>query len=806
MPLSSFDFLSPKITLFYSGHNSHISRIGGLLSFIFLIVLILIIIDCLFQIINPQISSIFIYEHTIEDYKYKQSIDYSGINHFIQMYSNSGKGWFGDFDNKNILIYGIKENINIYNNDGNSRIDLYKTEHWVYDKCENIGEANKIFFSDISKTIKDYTKSICLRFYYNPYEQKYYQVGLEGYVPPNLETNYISEKRIIYKIIVEKCFNNSIFNDKLHLVCNEENEIENYLNLYNNIFIYFSNNQILPKNKNNPFEKYYLSISSTIQKMTFFENDIIFSPIKIISENNLFRSKKEDLSYVLKDQYHNDKYIHENFSMIGTFNFYFINNIIVYQRRFLNIIENLSRLGGFSYLLFFVFQIFNYISSRYTIIEDTKNLFKINAGIEGNNIDGNDIILDKMRHQNSQNYKIKVFNNNNIINNEDLNLKYTKNPQAKPKAKAKHPTHEHYGIRKSSKKNLGVFPVNTLYGKKNNYDNTKKTQTKYTNTFKQMVKQLTLKNKRKSFLSQGYLIKRKNYVNLSKNLTINDNEANNDKNSNNNLIDNNNNSSFLLLKDSKEKEYKEGFLKYDSKNLDDINNNSRKIKKKTIFKKNFVPGLDGSQIPQINIKKIDNNLSNLKGRHKSVNFGNQQGNFLFSANLLGLKNTILAKNPSENVIDSSKQVSNNQNKGQTHMRNSKFFVDKKTYEDNLSRPSVTKNENNLNTVIYNGNTEAASYLKTIIQSKMKLVKKEKTQNYNLVHFLEEKMRYFVFLKYIVSCKKREDNNITLISNFRNKLLSEEHLFKVHINLYLLEKLFQIDDQYKFDVKELYNNL
>jgi hypothetical protein len=321
-----------------------------------------------------------------------------------------------------------------------------------------------------------------------------------------------------------------------------------------------------------------------------------------------------------------------------------------------------------------------------------------------------------------------------------------------------------------------------------------------------MVKQLTLKNKRKSFLSQGYLIKRKNYVNLSKNLTINDNEANNDKNSNNNLIDTNNNSSFLLIKDSKEKEYKEGLLKYDSKNLDDINNNSRKIKKKTIFKKNFVPGLDGSQIPQINIKKIDNNLSNLKGRHKSVNFGNQQGNFLFSANLLGLKNTILAKNPSENVVYSSKQVSNNQNKGQTHMRNSKFFVDKKTYEDNLSRPSVTKNENNLNTVIYNGNTEAASYLKTIIQSKMKLVKKEKTQNYNLVHFLEEKMRYFVFLKYIVSCKKREDNNITLISNFRNKLLSEEHLFKVHINLYLSEKLFQIDDQYKFDVKELYNNL
>ena len=52
----------------------------------------------------------------------------------------------------------------------------------------------------------------------------------------------------------------------------------------------------------------------------------------------------------------------------------------------------------------------------------------------------------------------------------------------------------------------------------------------------------------------------------------------------------------------------------------------------------------------------------------------------------------------------------------------------------------------------------------------------------------------------------EGNNINLISQFRKKLLSEEHLFKVHINLYLLEKIFQIDEPYKFDVNELFNNL
>ena len=45
-----------------------------------------------------------------------------------------------------------------------------------------------------------------------------------------------------------------------------------------------------------------------------------------------------------------------------------------------------------------------------------------------------------------------------------------------------------------------------------------------------------------------------------------------------------------------------------------------------------------------------------------------------------------------------------------------------------------------------------------------------------------------------------------LDNFRKKLLSEEHLYKVHINLYLLEKIFQIDETYKFNFNELYNNL
>ena len=174
MTFSSIDFLSPKITLYYDGHNSHISHIGGLLSFIFIILIIFFFFNFLYEVIEPQVTSLLIYEQNIDDKKYNQTIDYLGINHFIQIYSDSNSGWFGDLDNQNIIIYGIKgNNKSIYNSqDNDTTIDLYNTEHWVYDKCENVIEINKILFSDISKIISNYTKSICLRFYYNPKDKE----------------------------------------------------------------------------------------------------------------------------------------------------------------------------------------------------------------------------------------------------------------------------------------------------------------------------------------------------------------------------------------------------------------------------------------------------------------------------------------------------------------------------------------------------------------------------------------------------------------------------------------------------------
>ena len=821
MSLSKLDFLSPKITLYYNGNNSHISYIGGLLSLFFLILVILLVVNFFFPIIYPEISSIFIYEENIDNAKYSQSFDYSGISHFIQIYGYSNGGEFGDFDKKNIVIYGIKETYeNKYYND-DIKTNLSNTEHWIYDKCENLIGINKNLFPDISQIISNYSKSICLRFYYNPKEHKYYEVGLEGYISPNLETNVLIEKRKIFKIIIEKCDNNSFFNDKFDYSCNNNNEITKYLNLYNNIFMYFSNKQIMPRSHKNPIKKYFYSISSNFKKMSYFENNIIFSPIKIISDKSLFQQKKEYLNYFLKNYYQNNIYINnEEHKIIGIFNFYFRNNIMVYQRKYTTFIDCLCNIGGVGQLLFFIFQVFNYFNNNYNTIENTKNLFRITTGIEASNIENNEIIIDKARHLNSQNFKIKVINNNNIISNEDLNSKYMKNIQSK-KNKPKHTNYEQYhgfgnSGNKSSTKNLGVLPtVSNLIRKKNNYD-LKRNQIKYIKTFKQMGKQFTLRKKRNSYMSQGYLIKRKefkDYSVCSKNQSINENEEVNYDNSsitNYKVIENNNNSNFLLLKDAREKEAKEGCLRHDSKNMGD---NSRRKNKK--IKKQLAgmgtAAIESGEISQPNTKKVDL----IRGRHKSVNFGNQRGDYFFSSGLLGLKNMNMnkGKNSSEhvNVNDSSNQMFIT-NKNQFQLQNIKYQSDKNKCDEPVKRPSIVYNEmnnntNNLNTVIHNQqNTEAISYLKTIIHNKIKLIFPEGKQDHNLLNQLDKKLKYFDYIKFFFLCNKRKENIINLIYKFRKKLLSEEHLYKTYIDLYLLEKIFQIDDQYKFDPNELYDNL
>ena len=809
MAISNIDILSPKISLYYYGRNSHISQVGGFLSLFYFITIIILIFSFLWDLIKPNISSSVIYQQITND-KIFQTIDYSGINHFIQLYSHQGNGLFGDLDNKNIIIYSIRENKTMFYD--NLRINLAITEHWVYDKCENIYDIDNNFFPEVSKNVPNYSKTICLRFYYNPNSKQYYEIGFDGYVPPKLETNEIFEKNYFYKIIIEKCINNSFISNKMGFSCNNENDIKAYLNIYNEIFTYFTNNQLMPDNYKSPLEKMFNSVSSTVHENSYFENNIIFSPFKLITEKKSFLQKnKINESYILNNHYSSNNILNDKQSkIIGIFNFVLSNNRIIYQRKYLNVLEAISHIGGLGKLLFFIFQVLNFVNNRYTILEHTKDLFQINTGIDSVNYsegNGNEFFFDK-RHMTNHNYKIKVFNNNNIINTEDISNKFTKSYYAPDKTKKfKFPVNQ-----KSSKQNIILFPLNNNNLKKTFLS--KRSQTKYITNVNHMGKKFVLRNKegkRKSYLSQGYCFPKDDNNSMgSKNQSNNDNEINDI--SNNDLVSNNDrrsviyNSNLIYLK--------EGPVRQDSIHRGSNENNSIKIRKeskkaKFSKKNNFInPSIEkGDNATNAIFRKLES-----KARHKSVNLSNQRRLLENNNTNNSLNNKYgLGKNSSGYINDSSKQIFLKKKKSIFTLHNTKFNNENKI-DDYYSRiPTLIHNNdfltNNINSLLNNSNNmDPTIFLKNIIHNKLKFLIPEGKKSANNLGVFGKKTKYLDFIKSLFIFRRNNENKICLINNFRNKLLSEEHLYRSFINLYLIQKIFQIEETHKFDINELHNNL
>ena len=787
MPISSFDFISPKITLKYNGRNSHISRIGGFLSLCLFITICILVFYCFWSLIEPRFYSFLLYEENSNDSKLSQKINFSGINHFLQIYSHTNDGWFGDIDNKNIIIYAVKENNKIYRNNYFSE-KLSDTEHWLYDKCDKINNINMNLFEDISNYVKNYTSSICIRFYFNPKDQRYYEIGNDGYVEPYLETSKVGEKQYPFKIIIEKCLNNSFINNNIGYTCNSEININKYFDIYDEIFIYFTYNQIMPLNKNNQFKKNYYSISSKLNQFSYFVNNIIFLPIKIIKQKSFSNTPKDNFSFSLYNHFEYQKsYDNESENLVGIYNLYLNRNILSYQIRFSNIIDILSHLGGLIKIFFLFFKILNYANHRFIVFENTKELFNINTGIETNFTESKDISFDNIRHITTKNFKINQLNTNT---NEDVSKRLIRNfsPVNNNKKKYKYLDGITPKGKQSSKKNISLFQINASSNKKNNL--TKK------NTITFNIKN---RDKRKSYLSQGYRVKSKvnkdNIIYIRNKSFRETEEFNNEKQSsrerNNNI--NNENNSIVLIPSKKS-----------NNDFNPIKN--KKAKKSTNLK---------LQIYKNTHDKIDNTHSSLKNhnniRHKSINYTNQKK---FFRNSIFNKSHFVVRNESELINDSSKQnLFNNKN---ILLNINRTQYDKSKIDENNCRAGVINNNTvvanstkNLRTLginnnNLNGNGEPSLFFKALIKKKLKLEMTEGKEG--LANIISKKIKAYEFLKSLFLCCKKNENKVDLINNFRNNLLSEQHLYRNHINVYLIQKLFQIEESFKLDFKELYINL
>jgi hypothetical protein len=175
---------------------------------------------------------------------------------------------------------------------------------------------------------------------------------------------------------IQKCTNDSIINE-LFGNCPSQKEIDEYLSHYLALYLYFTDIKIDPTNYKKPTQKYLQSIATRIgTNETFIENYIHYSPLKIITnEGSLFGSTYEMKSFYFDFNLKNSKNNNQKNFTITKYYHLMQNNVQIYERRYNNIFDLLSEIGGIIQSVFYVFYWLNYIYNKFIIAYDTNSLF-----------------------------------------------------------------------------------------------------------------------------------------------------------------------------------------------------------------------------------------------------------------------------------------------------------------------------------------------------------------------------------------------------------------------------------------------
>ena len=423
--INKIDFLSPPITLFHLERRTHTSKFGACLVVLLLLISMTYTIFILYNLINNKdITYIFHKKFDFEAGYY--SFNSSSAFHFIQIFSTDNGGYFDKYESKYIRAYTTY----VHSNFSLGNLDLY--DHWVFDTCrKNIDDKDLETY--LLGNIENFTNGVCIRYYYNSTERKYYSLEDKGFLWPHMQHGISQKNNIYLTTTIQKCSNDSIINEILGQ-CPSQKEIDEYLLKYFAIYLYFIDIHVDPTNYTTPMQKYLQVISTKIgNKKTYAESFIYFSPLRIktiigsiFGRNYEFNSFYFDFSR--NGAANNDG---EKYFTISKYYHLIQNNVQIYERRYNNLFDLFSEIGGVVQFIFYLFYWINYAYNKFIIAYDTNTLFfsvkdeqpqrlenQINSSKSVINIKGYDNTIFNIK-----NNIINISKNESKKNNSKLNLK-----------------------------------------------------------------------------------------------------------------------------------------------------------------------------------------------------------------------------------------------------------------------------------------------------------------------------------------------------------------------------------------------
>ena len=427
--LNKIDFLSPPITLFHLEKRTHTSKVGAVLVIILLITLLSYAIYLITNLISHK-NMTYIFHKKFEFEAGYYSFNSSSIFHFIQIFSSENGGYFDKFNSTYIRAFTTYAHSNLQYD----KLDLY--DHWVFDNCRK-GIDDKDLDRSLFQNVENFTNGVCIRYYYNSIEKKYYSSEEKGFNWPHLEHGISQRKNIYLTTIVQKCSNDSIINE-IFGKCPTQKEIDDYVDQYFGIYLYFTDTQVDPTDFKNPITKYLQVVTTGIgTPQTYVESYMHFSPLRIRTIGTIFGDTSDINSFYFdfnrKGAANN---YGEKYFTITKYYHLMQNNVQIYERRYSNIFNIFSEIGGIAQFIFYLFYWLNFIYNQFIIDFDTNSLFfsitnhefdnKGNNNISINNItsqvaiNGKDNRLDYNLNALSPRKRIKKVSNRNLSVNKAI--------------------------------------------------------------------------------------------------------------------------------------------------------------------------------------------------------------------------------------------------------------------------------------------------------------------------------------------------------------------------------------------------
>ena len=417
MLCKKLDILSPPITLYNKGLLYHSSKASIVLSIIsFILIALFTIIEFVMFIFSSD-------RPTLNSYiKYAQESGSIELNstfffHFISIQKNANNPDEQEIDFESFRIIGFETYLDEYINDKN----LSNFNHWLYGPCNN--DTDTIGISKLI-TQKYFTKSACIKKYFDSKEQKYYDLNESKYRVPRIEHGTFNFTRSLYSIIIEDCEDDSlslIYNDNRR--CKKENN-EYIKNIIKNGFInfHFIDHEVQNDDYFRPITKFFNIIVNKLSKDNYFINNLYFNPIILFSNYHSFFDDKliSNYSYTLD---RNVEIIKEKNNKKNIYMGYYLwlnKRMNLYYREHLTLIDAISNIGGVSNVIISIFFFINKIFNNYAIYSDSKELFNFSIKQGKNNkkkIKLNNLFFNNSfdsSKNSSLSLKEKIQNSNNI--------------------------------------------------------------------------------------------------------------------------------------------------------------------------------------------------------------------------------------------------------------------------------------------------------------------------------------------------------------------------------------------------------